>query len=326
MAFAVTTAGCPAAPTRVDFEMQLGPREVRYHARLHDVRAAARDLSESLPIFAHYRVLPPEAEARLDWLPRPDVYRWVAGDAGVDLEIAGSLPRFAFDECARRGCSALDGGQPCTGFPLILCGDRYAMIERRRDLPDAGPWPADAGEIRHSFTTAEKTAREGFSLLPAYQAHVSAPDSFAATDGWLHDFADSFQRGDVRALRELLAGATVSGTTGGVPALQQAVEQAVLHEWRRLLFAYLSTHTDWRYLQPEPSPAGDTYLLLVPPRPFSAAANEKLRAIYLETTGPQPRATLRDVAPMLRQVCDRRAVRQTARKRFCELLLLHAEL
>jgi hypothetical protein len=320
---------CPIAPVEVDATVELKPDEVRYHARLRDVRVVTGGLVTSLPVFVGVATPPKELLEDVPWAGRPEAYRWVLSEAGVDLEMEGSLPRSVFDACAQAACTPGAAGA-CQHFPLKKCGSQYELIAvPAADAPGSvRVWPGDARVLSYRGTlTEEEVTRTGESARPAYELYAKDPVAAGDTVAWLKSFTDEFEHGHAKEARQLLERPAIDRAAHGPGKLERTIEEAVRRQRQHLLHAYLQAR-GYRTALEEPPPGPglqwqSPYTALVPAQPLPEAEGLKLRVAYeVAHAGYLKTGELQDSLAIIREVCTGKRLRAASTRQFCELLLL----
>lgn len=189
---------CPVAPRTVDGTVTLDAKTAKVQVTLRDLRAPTKDQLEQFRGFE--RVVTPKVlvatAPSAKWLGTPSRYAWVARDGGVDLEVATTIPRAVFDDCAKRSCTQ---NKACDFFPIAQCDGGYALItEKTLEVApgQATSWALDAGVLS---VTAKYVGDPGNThrideVFEATQQDAAAAQSTAK---WIDDLTTAFMAGDL---------------------------------------------------------------------------------------------------------------------------------
>lgn len=306
--------GCPIAPSEVEATVTLGAKDVKYRATLRDMRVLSGGQPSALQVVTELAEPPAAMLEEMGWLGKPTTYRWRPTDAGVDLELEGTLPRAEWERCAQARC---DGGVGCDSFPFERCGGAYrladAQLERLGNTPAS--WPLDAGVLSFRARNGEEVTRSGISAGPTWAIVSAQPQEALLASRWLHDFTQAHESGALPEVKKLLSAPAL-----GNAELQRVVADGVRTARQRLLWAVLSGSEAGVEL-PDP-PGGRPYLFTNPyrvfkPKKLSSLAAYKLRVAYdVAQQGWLTGGALAENVELIKGACQDKSVGEKA----CALL------
>ncbi|NMO21167.1 hypothetical protein HPC49_28630 [Pyxidicoccus fallax] len=324
------STGCFITPREGDISVELGAERVDVVVQLRDVRLVPHDVLDGLRVFVPYADL--ESARGLfakspmaKWGGTLTSVTWRARDRTLDVEVRGTLPRSAFETCARAAC----GGGPaptedrCEGFPIRRCGaggiltpDAPRLDTHEVRAPEQ--WPAEAKRLEARLVYVKQDELK--PALEVFSSYSRAPVAARASLQQVDAFKQAYDGGDLSRASSLYEHARTTAN----PLVLEGVQR----ERMRLLHRFLDSHRAVLLSLP---PGLDSFVGFQPDdrEPPLAPMPELLRlrlqiayeAALRDYRGPRGRVTPADL--VLGEVCaDAHIQRNKASRRFCDQLML----
>jgi hypothetical protein len=190
---ALGLCACPsAAPREVTMKVELGPERVRFRGAFRDLR-----LHEADELLAFRRV---DLVVRPEWLGVSELatmerYEFIDTGERLDLEVAGTIERRAWDACVT---ASKPRNEACRTVPAVVedggltLGIEFTGVYEFP--PGTAQWvPADAGAIDYRIV-ARPSELTGPSAVSAWRAYQVDVDGARRLGSWMEAVDRAFER------------------------------------------------------------------------------------------------------------------------------------